>query len=331
MRLALSPYACVRSDGGRLLAESAAGDAVAVEALDLALLAALARPRELAEAAAEAGVPAHEAERSAHALLRAGVLVEPGDEGAPWAFHDRLFHARTRSGRALHTDPPRLPPPALVQRRWKPVVELPQPDLATLEREDPPFARVHAARSSWRHHREEPLELARLGELLYRVARVDDVWRLGPAAYATRPYPAGGALHELELYLVARACDGLTPGLWHYAGDTHRVARVAPMSDDVDRLLAGAAAAMAVDARPQLLIVIAARYERLAWKYGGLAYTLVLKDVGVLMQTLYLAATAMGLAACAIGTGDEGAFAHASGLAADEECSVGELALGEPA
>jgi SagB-type dehydrogenase family enzyme len=53
----------------------------------------------------------------------------------------------------------------------------------------------------------------------------------------------------------------------------------------------------------------------------------MLKDVGVVFQTMYLAATAMGLGACAVGTGDAEAFAAATGLDPEHETSIGELCL----
>jgi SagB-type dehydrogenase family enzyme len=64
-----------------------------------------------------------------------------------------------------------------------------------------------------------------------------------------------------------------------------------------------------------------------AWKYQAIAYALVLKNTGVLFQQMYLVATALGLAPCAIGTGDTQVFAQASGLDFSEESSVGEFAL----
>ena len=127
------------------------------------------------------------------------------------------------------------------------------------------------------------------------------------------------------------ACEGVDAGLYHYAGDHHHLARVSGQGSSVDRLLADAAAGMAVTSRPQVLIVAAVRFSRIATKYGPLAYTLVLKNVGVLIQTMYLSATAMGLAGCAVGAGDSTVFAEATGLAVDEETSVGEFCLGEPA
>ena len=50
--------------------------------------------------------------------------------------------------------------------------------------------------------------------------------------------------------------------------------------------------------------MIAARFGRISWKYSSIAYALILKDVGCMIQAFYLAATDMGLGGCAIGTGN---------------------------
>ena len=60
----------------------------------------------------------------------------------------------------------------------------------------------------------------------------------------------------------------------------------------------------------QVLIIIAARFRRIAWKYASIAYALTLKHVGVLTQTMYLVATAMDLAPCGVGVGDSDLFAR---------------------
>jgi oxazoline/thiazoline dehydrogenase len=77
-----------------------------------------------------------------------------------------------------------------------------------------------------------------------------------------------------------------------------------------------------------VLVILAARFPRLAWKYESIAYSLILKHVGVLYQTMYLAATAMGLAACAVGGGDSDLFCQAAGTQYAAETSVGEFLLG---
>ena len=78
----------------------------------------------------------------------------------------------------------------------------------------------------------------------------------------------------------------------------------------------------------QVLLVVAARFQRLAWKYASIAYALTLEHVGVLYQTMYLAATAMGLAPCALGAGNSDLFARAAGTDWCAETSVGEFLLG---
>ena len=77
-----------------------------------------------------------------------------------------------------------------------------------------------------------------------------------------------------------------------------------------------------------MLVVLAARFGRLMRRYESLAYAMILKDVGVVFQTMYLVATAMGLAGCALGGGDSDVFAHAAGLDYYAETSVGEFMLG---
>jgi SagB-type dehydrogenase family enzyme len=81
---------------------------------------------------------------------------------------------------------------------------------------------------------------------------------------------------------------------------------------------------------PQVVLIVTARFGRVMWKYHGMAYSLILKHVGVLYQTIYLVGTAMGLGVCGLGGGDAADFAAASGLAYHAEGSVGELVIGTP-
>jgi SagB-type dehydrogenase family enzyme len=86
--------------------------------------------------------------------------------------------------------------------------------------------------------------------------------------------------------------------------------------------------AAALPSFPQVVIILASRFQRLSWKYSGMAYATTLKNVGVLYQTMYLVATAMGLAPCALGGGDSALFSEAVGANSLEESSVGEFILG---
>ncbi len=77
-----------------------------------------------------------------------------------------------------------------------------------------------------------------------------------------------------------------------------------------------------------MLITLASRFQRLSWKYESIVYATTLKNVGVLLQTMYLVATAMGLAPCALGNGNSDLFAAAAGTDYYAETSVGEFMLG---
>ena len=88
---------------------------------------------------------------------------------------------------------------------------------------------------------------------------------------------------------------------------------------------------MDAPAVPQILITIAARFGRISWKYSSIAYALILKDVGVLTQTLYLMTTEMGLGGCAIGISNIDLFAKLTTIDLHVEGPVGLFALGRGA
>ena len=89
-----------------------------------------------------------------------------------------------------------------------------------------------------------------------------------------------------------------------------------------------ASAGYAARTSPQILLIVSARFGRTLRRYSSMGYAMILKDAGVLFQTFYLVATAMGLAPCAIGGGDSDDFARAARTSYYEETSVGEFLLG---
>jgi SagB-type dehydrogenase family enzyme len=210
-------------------------------------------------------------------------------------------------------------------------------DLATSPSAPSPFAELLRARHSTRDFDDEhPITLAELGGLLQTAARILAQWTSeadmdgeGPeVSYASRPYPAGGAAYELELYLSVANCDGLVRGFYHYDADKHALTSIEVSPRELEAQLSAAEFAIGASGLPQILITIAARFGRVSWKYNSVAYSLILKDVGVLMQTLYLAVTDMGLGGCAIGTNNIDLFARMTGLEIHVEGPVGQFALG---
>lgn len=267
-------------------------------------------------------------------LVEDATLEEPSERRG-WEVHDLYFHAYSRLGRSGNsygsTYPMAdvLPPqPLLKSSTVNSAVLLPRPDLKRLQQEDRPFSAVLEARRSLRTQGEIPISLKQLGEFLYRVGREREVRTDDRGETGSRPYPTGGALYELEFYLVVDRCQDIEPGLYHYRPLQHELALIASPNPLVNTLSNAAGAAIRSTKPPQVLVVMTARFGRVNWKYQSLAYALILKDVGVVMQTMYLVATAMDLAPCAIGGGDSDLFAQAAGLNYLSEGSVGEFALG---
>lgn len=302
----LSPFAVMRRSGEDLLVES---------------------PHSSARVLVHDGTPVHRPEAWSPGLRHLLHLAGLTDTGEPipatWEFHDLLFHARSRRGRTPEplgaTCRFATPaPPALKPARPGLPLEVPEP----LQR---PLGEVLETRRSLRQHGDPPLTVTQIGHLLHHAARTRAVKDTPLMQVQDRPYPGGGAVHELEVYLAAHRVQGLEAGLYRYDGVAHALVPVAPTTGP---LLQHACEATGRQEPPQALLVLAARFERVAWKYQGMAYALILKDVGVLVQTLYLVATAMDLAVCAVGAGDSDAFARVAGTDPFVESSVGELILG---
>jgi SagB-type dehydrogenase family enzyme len=258
-----------------------------------------------------------------------------------WDFHDLLFHARSTAGRhanpigGLYPYAGDLPPLPAVRPSWpgkkivlnKFSVTHPQPTA--------PLTRLLQQRRSTRMFDDsQPITLAELAHFLEASARAQPICRSQPETgflaieYAPRPYPSSGAGYELELYLAVSKCEGLRPGFYHYDAAAHALMTIDTRPEQLETLLTGAEYAMGAQAPPQILITIVARFGRLAWKYSSLAYALVLKDVGVLMQTFYLMATEMKLGGCAIGIANIDQFAKITGIEFHVEGPVGQFALG---
>lgn len=297
----------------------------------------LGRMPQLAQAATMCG-----------ALARANIIL-PCDAGGTtaddrdaarrqWCFHDLLFHSMSRLGRSekeiggTYRFKDQIEcPPAIKAHPWtSTIIPLPEANIEALMLEDVPLTRAMEQRRSIRKHSVVPLSKQELGEFLFRVARVRRRYQNEHGEFTSRPYPSGGGLYEHELYLTIEACTDIERGFYYYDPVAHALCLVSPPSADTAGLLDDAYMATALQGRPQVLVTIASRFNRFNWKYASMAYCAQLKNIGVLYQTMYLVATSIGMAACALGLGDSDRFARITGLDYLEEGSMGELMLGRP-
>lgn len=281
-------------------------------------------------------------------MLSAGVLLPCDKEGQiaedrrpdlrQWEFHDLLFHSRSRPGRHdndLGGTFPFLGDITSLPGNKQPMsprrIDLYQPHSGELEALGKDFFTVLESRRSCREPGTNPLSIKQLGCFLYCTGKTQQQLPADPERghlyeASLRPCAAGGAIHEIEYYLTISRCEGLDPGFYHYDPSDHVLEHLGPLGPPQELLLAGARAAL-VGNEPDLLITLAARFQRVSWKYRSIAYTTIQKNVGCIYQQMYLVATALNLAPCALGAGDPDLFAKASGLDYYTEGSVGEFAL----
>jgi SagB-type dehydrogenase family enzyme len=352
--LRLSRFAFLRDNAGEMTLESPLSHHRVVLHRPLAswVVGALGRTTTVADVARAVNV-AEPLVAEVIAYLIAADMVVCTDEDAPpftedtdpalvtWAPHDLLFHSRSRLGR--HDDPvgagfsgaERVPPlPAVKPAPAGPRYPLYRPDLSADAR-TMSLASAIERRQSVREFAAVGPTADQLGELLFRSARVRSLTEavgagLVPYTVSERPYPSAGSLYELDLYVTVDRCVGLPRGIYHYDPDGHALTLVNEHVEPADELLDSAMVLIGASRRPPVLITMTARMGRLSWVYDSIAYATTLKHVGVLQQTLYLVATVLGLAPCALATGDDEVATAAFGLDYPAEVSVGEFVVGLP-
>lgn len=348
----LSRFAYLRRAGGSMIIESPVNftTIVVCEPLVTGLLAELTIACPVDQLRQKSALRPEEIRECIQFLIGVGVLDIPNAAGvlaedtssalAQREFHDLVLHTHSRRG---FTEQPlgglfpfsgTLPPtPAVKQPMSEQPIALPKPNVDKLMETDLPFAKVMEQRRSIRHFSDEPITIEQLGEFLYRVARIRSIQTPPadePYAYETtnRTYPSGGATYDLELYLAVRLCAGLKPAIYHYEALEHALSPICEREELRDAIITDARHSSGCQDAPHVVITFASRFSRIGWKYRGICYAITLKNVGVMYEAMYLAATAMNLAPCALGGGDSALFAQATRLNPLLESSVGEFMLG---
>lgn len=289
-------------------------------------------------------LPPELAEAFLNMLSEAKALTAPGKNGAGaedldsvrshWELHDLYFHTRSQMGR--HNNgwattyrfegvfPPLLQVKAPMSEE---VVVLPKNEQPPSD----PFFVVHERRRTRREFARQPLDLDQLGTFLYHTMRVKQKFDDEKGGVTFRPSQSGGALHSLELYPLVNQCEGLEPGLYHYRPLEHTLERLSSLTPNARQMLMLGRKMMLDKSEPQVELLIASRFARVQWKYQSLAYSVIMKDVGCLYQTMALVAEALGLAGVALGGGHIDLFAGLTHLDSLAEGSVGAYMLGRRA
>lgn len=300
-------------------------------AIGEAWIAGATMKRHLPEAL-DAWTPVSDLEKQIAVLLSdAGLLVSAGQSRrvAGLGDHELRLHAQSRRGTAaaavgaVGVNAPRRAPAARQPDVSAKKIALPVPPKAP----DMGLGQVFGARKSIRSNEgRAPLTGDDLGALLWIVARnlTDGIADGDGFERLSRPYPGAGGCHELDIFVALRDGGATVPGFSRYDAHQHALTLI---DAEPEPLLKGAATAMGQTDHPEALLVLGARFDRLSWKYGDASYALILKNSGVLLQTLHLTSVALGLGSCILGGGDSHVFAKASGLDPCQCGPVGEIAI----
>lgn len=138
-----------------------------------------------------------------------------------------------------------------------------------------------------------PLNLERLGRLLFHTYGVTRVSLAPGQTFYMRASPSAGGLYPSELYVAVRGIDGLPDGIHDYLAREHALA-LCWEGDFLGELARNAFDAPAFP-RARAVLIATGVWQRSAWRYGDRAYRRVLLDTGHMLANAMLAAPADGL------------------------------------
>ena len=162
--------------------------------------------------------------------------------------------------------------------------------------ETPDFWSILEGRRSRRNFLPEALSLNELNLLLWASQGIT----ADMGAYQLRTAPSSGALYPVETYLVVNRVEGLQPGIYHLSVEdwTLEGIRIGEYAEQGWRALRG----QTMTRNAPVNIIWTAVMERCRAKYFERAYRYVWWDSAMVAENFHLAATALGLGSCMMGS-----------------------------
>lgn len=180
-------------------------------------------------------------------------------------------------------------------------------------------------RRSIRNYARAPLSLEELGQVLW--AQNGRLGVTGPKDRRTAP--SAGARYAIETYVIVNNVEGVPLGVYHYDARGHRLAQ--RRAGDASRAAAAAAYDQKMAGAAAVVLVWTAVVERTRGRYGLRAYRYLHLDAGHIGQNLHLAAAAMGLGCCMVGSFYDHEVDALVGAGGADEVALYVATLGRPA
>jgi SagB-type dehydrogenase family enzyme len=180
-------------------------------------------------------------------------------------------------------------------------------------------AEVIEARRSRRGYTGDPLSTETLSRLLHAAQGIT-------GSRGRRAAPSAGAMYPIELYAVVHNVADLEPGIYHYAVEAHEMEMV--QVGDFRGPIQRAGLGQEFLGEANVCLVLSAIFQRARWRYRERTYRYVMLEAGHIGQNLYLAATALGLGACAVGSFIDDELNELLGLDGQEEAGLYIISVG---
>jgi SagB-type dehydrogenase family enzyme len=243
------------------------------------------------------------------------------DQPVAWAFHRNTSRWPFNVLDPDEVDSTQLPAKEYPEATY---LALPLPQVPDVSLADAIRARV-----SCRHFAEAPLTQVALGTLLHAAYGVHGRIELGSLEFLERPVPSGGALYPLEIYVAARAVEGIDPGIYHYAVLAHGLEEVrsVPLPEGflgylfMGQHYVGEASAV---------VVLTSVVYRSLRKYGDRGYRYVLFEAGHVAQNLNLMVAALRLGSLNLGGFFDQDVAALLDVSLEREIPLYAVAVGIP-
>ncbi|GLY33543.1 SagB/ThcOx family dehydrogenase [Kineosporia sp. NBRC 101731] len=206
-----------------------------------------------------------------------------------------------------------------------PEIRLPRRDR---QRSQKSLDRVLRSRRSWAGMDDASMTLDDLGHLLDSAIGVTGSCGLpdSKVRMPMRAFPASGGLFSTDVYVYARRIEGLASGVHYYEPMRHSLHHVRADCDDEEVLENIGYPARARQAAA--VLVFAASFRRLQWKYWERAYRMVHLDCGHLAQNLILVAGSMDLVAHPMIAFTDDYFDRLTGVNGQDEAVIHLTLLG---
>ncbi|MGQ0776861.1 MAG: SagB family peptide dehydrogenase [Pseudonocardiales bacterium] len=157
-----------------------------------------------------------------------------------------------------------------------------------------------------------PLDVEVIGSLLGGALGVSRrIPAYGDPEHPLGVAPCSGGLGAVHAYLVAARVTGIAPGVYRYRTSTHTL-RPVPGAAPEELAQAYEQPEFAERAAASLLLTV--ELGRAVVRYGARHYRVLHIDAGIATQNLYLVATALDLACCAVAGFTEAPLRHLAAL-----------------